>query len=127
MKSYKIETESVEDIQVALAQISADGFTHVIAPFTLTGAEAVIELNPEISIFFPTINKQDTDATSPYLYFGGIDYHAQSDLLLKEAVSPLIIFYDKSAIGKKLALYEEESLDIKLSQRWMQQMNLVAI
>lgn len=43
-----------------------------------------------------------------FLYFGGIDYRAQSDLLIKEAVSPLVIFYDQSAIGSKLALYEEE-------------------
>jgi len=30
-------------------------------------------------------------------------------MLLKEAVSPLVIFHDKSAIGKKLSLYEEKS------------------
>ena len=108
LKSYKIETESVEDISVAINNIQNDGFTHVIAPLTSIGAESIVQIDPEINIFFPTINKQDLISTSPYLYFGGIDYRAQSDLLLKEAVSPLVIFYDKSSIGKKLANYEND-------------------
>jgi SRSO17 transposase len=108
LKSYKIESESVEDIQKALQQISQDGFYYVIAPLTQKGANAIGEINPDINIFFPTINKKDIISTSSYLVYGGIDYQAQSDLLLKEAVSPLVIFYDKSSIGKKLSLYEEE-------------------
>lgn len=108
LKSYKIESESQEDIQAALSKIESDGFTHVIAPLTTSGANIVVGLNPEINIFFPTINKQNVNSFSSNLFFGGIDYSAQSDLLLKEAVSPLIIFYDKSYIGQQLALYEED-------------------
>ncbi|MDQ7044937.1 MAG: hypothetical protein Q9M32_03365 [Sulfurimonas sp.] len=109
LKSYKIESESQEDIQTALIKIKEDGFSHVIAPLTTTGANTVIALNPDINIFFPTINKQDLESDSLNLFFGGIDYRAQSDLLLKEAVSPLIIFHDTSVIGKKLAYYEADS------------------
>lgn len=108
LKSYKIESESKEDIEDALDKIEDDGFTHVIAPLTLSGAEIVAEIDPEINIFFPTINKNDSTSDSKYLYFGGIDYRAQSDILLQEAVSPLVIFHDKSAIGEKLSLYEED-------------------
>jgi len=108
MKSYKIENESKEEITKALQEISKDGFVYVIAPFTQKGADAVGEINPDINIFFPTINKKDVSSTSSYLFYGGIDYHAQSDMLLKEAVSPLVIFYDKSSIGRKLSLYEED-------------------
>ncbi|WP_455756186.1 hypothetical protein [Sulfurimonas sp.] len=107
-KSYKIESESLEDIQAALELIKNDGFAYVIAPLTLNGANVVSKINPDINIFFPTINKEDSYSDSPYLYYGGIDYKAQSDLLLKEAVSPLVIFYDKSPIGKKLARYEDD-------------------
>jgi SRSO17 transposase len=107
LKSYKIESESIEDIQKALQQISEDGFYYVIAPLTQKGADAIGEINPDINIFFPTINKKDITSTSSYLFYGGIDYQAQSDILLKEAVSPLVIFYDKSSIGKKLSLFEE--------------------
>ena len=109
LRSYKIESESREDINIALTSIIEDGFSHVIAPLTTKGAEVLTELNPQINIFLPTINKKDSSSTSAYLYFGGIDYKAQSDLLLKEATSPLIIFHDNSSIGKKLALYEEDT------------------
>lgn len=109
LKSYKIENETQEDIDRALKSIIEDEFTHVIAPLTSMGAEVVTKLDPQINIFFPTINKKDSLSTSPYLFFGGIDYRSQSDLLLKEASSPLVIFYDNSPIGKKLALYEEDS------------------
>ncbi len=108
LKSYKIESERLEDIAVALNSIQNDGFTHIIAPLTATGAESIIQIDPEINIFFPTINKQDLYSSSPYLFFGGIDYKAQSDLLIQEAVSPLVIFHDNSAIGKKLAQYEND-------------------
>ena len=107
LKSYKIKSESEEDIQEALIQISNDGFHYVIAPLTHEGAHTVAEINPEINIFFPTINKKDVTITSSYLTYGGIDYKAQSDLLLKEAVSPLVIFYDRSKIGKELSFYEK--------------------
>ena len=113
LKSYKIETENRDDIQAALVKIQEEGFSYVIAPLTSTGATTLIKLNPEINIFFPTINKQDVQTVATNFYFGGIDYQAQSDLLLKEAVSPLIIFHDTSAIGKKLAKYEEDAFKYK--------------
>ncbi|WP_294967050.1 hypothetical protein, partial [Sulfurimonas sp.] len=108
LKSYKIESESIENIKIALEEISKDGFNHVIAPLTQKGANAIGEIDPDMNIFFPTINKKDITSTSSYLVYGGIDYQAQSDILLKKAVSPLVIFYDKSSIGKKLSLYEED-------------------
>jgi len=107
LKSYKIESEDINDIKKALEVISKDGFKYVIAPFTQKGADAVSLINPEINIFFPTINKKDVTSSSSYLYYGGIDYRAQSDMLLKEAISPLVIFYDDTTIGNKLSQYEE--------------------
>ncbi|MDF1875777.1 hypothetical protein JHD48_08515 [Sulfurimonas sp. SAG-AH-194-I05] len=109
LKSYKIENENIDAIKKALTNIKNDGFSHVIAPLTKKGAFSVAQINPSINIFFPTINKKNTDSNSSYLHYGGIDYEAQSDLLLKEAIAPLVIFYDKSSLGKKLALYEEHS------------------
>ena len=113
LKSYQIDTESVEDISKALRQIQNDGFFYVIAPLTQEGSDSVLSINPEMNIYFPTINKKDVLNTSSYLYYGGIDYKMQSDLLLKEAVSPLVIFHDNSAIGKKLATYQEERFKYK--------------
>ncbi|MDH4943775.1 hypothetical protein [Sulfurimonas sp. C5] len=108
MKSYTIEDESYDTIQAALQQIQQDGIEFVIAPLTKEGVENIISIDPELSIYFPTTNKKDVETTSPYLSFGGIDYSAQSDMLLREAVSRLIIFSGTSETGKKLALYQED-------------------
>ena len=108
LKSYKINSENKEDIQNAFLAIQRDNFNYVIAPLTQKGALVVADLDPNINIFFPTINKQNIQTSSQNLYFGGIDYKAQSNLLIKEAVAPLVIFYDKSKIGSILSQYEEE-------------------
>ena len=108
LKSYKIESEDMADIQAAFQKIAADGFDYVIAPFTKKGVQNVILLDPNLNIYFPTINKNDVNSTSPYLYFGGINYKKQSKLLLKEAVSPLVIFSDRSQTGRELAKYQKE-------------------
>jgi len=107
LKSYKLNSESSKDIKQVLTKIKQDGFKYIIAPLTQEGADVVADINPDINIYFPTINKQDANTISPSLYYGGIDYRAQSNLLLKEASSPLVIFYDKSTIGKKLSSYED--------------------
>ncbi|MCW8837469.1 MAG: hypothetical protein OQK11_02085 [Thiovulaceae bacterium] len=113
LKTYNIETEKYEDIEKALYEIQENGFEYIIAPFTQEGASTLISLKPYENIYFPTINKKDLNTTLPNIYFGGIDYRAQSDLLLKEAVSPLVIFYDKSPTGKKLAEYEEKMFKLE--------------
>ena len=108
LKSYKIESENINDIKNALKKIDTDGFEYIIAPFTRKGVNNIIAINPNLNIYFPTINKNDVNSTSDHLYFGGIDYKQQSKLLLKKAVSPLIIFSDKSHTGKELAKYQKE-------------------
>jgi len=107
LKSYKIDGEDIDSISNALKNIKNDGFEYVIAPVTQEGAKSIISTEPTLSIYFPTINKNDVNTTLPNLIYGGIDYQKQSDELLKQAVSPLVIFYDKSSTGKRLSLYEE--------------------
>jgi SRSO17 transposase len=109
LKSYKIKTENLDELNTTLQTIKQDGFKHIIAPLTLKGAKNTISLNPTSDIYFPTINKQDVNTSLKNIYFGAIDYKAQSDLLLKQAVSPLIIFSDKSSTGKKLSLYQQHT------------------
>ena len=108
LKSYRIESENIENLSNTINKIKNDGFQYVIAPVTKQGANNIISLHPNLNIYFPTINKQNVQSTFNNYIFGGIDYNAQSKLLLKEAVSPLIIFSDKSQTGKNLAIYQEE-------------------
>ncbi len=109
LKTYNIESENLEDILMALEQIEEDGFNYIIAPFTQEGAQTFVSLKPTQELYFPTINKNDLNTSAHNIYFGGIDYKAQIDVLLKETVSPLVIFYDNTPIGKKLSQYEEVS------------------
>ena len=108
LKSYKVDSENIEDLEAALSQMREDGFEYIIAPLTKTGANNIIEIDPAMHIYFPTINKRDVNTSSVFLTFGAIDYIQQSDLLLKEALSPLVVFSDTSTTGKKLALYQTE-------------------
>lgn len=109
IKSFQIENESSQEIARALQEIEAEGFYYIIAPVTKEGAETIAGLDSELTIFIPTINKRDVDTSSGSLFFGGIDYRAQIDTLLAEAVSPLVIFYDKSSLGKELGSYTEQA------------------
>lgn len=109
IKSFEIEDESSEEISRALEEIETEGFYYVIAPVTKEGANTIAGLDTEVTIYIPTINKRDVDTSSGSLFFGGIDYRAQIDTLLTEAVSPLVIFYDKSQLGKELGSYTEET------------------
>ncbi len=109
LKSYKVNSEEFNELNTTLNQIKKDGFKYVIATVTKKGADNISDINSTLNIYFPTINKKDSNTTSKLLYYGAIDYEAQSDLLIKESVSPLVIFYDNSSIGTKLANYEEET------------------
>ena len=123
IKSFNIESESSQDIQDALEAIHKEGFSYIIAPMTLQGVNTILSLNTnQFTIFFPTINKKDVQTDAPNLYFGAIDYQAQSEMLLHESTSPLIVFYDKSYMGKKLSTmqietYLDPNFQIKTSRR----------
>ena len=109
LKSYKVDSEDSEELRLALQKIQKDGFSYVIAPLTLLGANNVIAINPSLKIYFPTIHKSDVVSASGYLVFGGIDYKKQSDMLLQESASRLVIFSDKSQTGKKITRYQEQA------------------
>jgi SRSO17 transposase len=107
LKSYTVESESQEDLSNALRKIKNDDFDFVVAPLTQNGANNMAKIDPEIFVYIPTVNKKDVNGASSSLFYGGIDYKAQTDLLLSEAASSLAIFYDDSSISTKLAQYEE--------------------
>lgn len=105
IKSFNIDTENQDLIASTLDKIAKEGYLYVIAPLTAQGVNAVIAINPKMDIYFPTINKRDVNSTSPYLYFGGIDYQAQLNTLLEQATSPLITFHDSSSLSHSLTRY----------------------
>ena len=46
LKSYKVESEEIEDLQAALQTIKDDGFNYVIAPLTKNGADNISIIDP---------------------------------------------------------------------------------
>ena len=102
LKNFQIEDESPEALNHVISQIKEEGFHYVIAPLTLKGASVITETEEDLNVYFPTINANDLNSTSENIYFGAIDYEAQIKRLTPRATSPLVIFYDKSAKGKKL-------------------------
>ncbi len=108
IKSFMIDSEELQDIKTALSKIQKEGFSYVIAPLTTEGANNLISLSPHLKVFFPTIHKNDFSSSTNNFYFGAIDYKAQSAALLKHAIDTLAIFYDNSAMGRKLTQIDEE-------------------
>ena len=102
LKTYHAESEDSDELQKVLQQVEDDGFHYVIAPLTKTGAHNVAALDLAMHIFFPTIHRDDLNISNEYLYFGGINYKKQLESLMPYASTPLTVFYDKNALGKKL-------------------------
>jgi len=102
LRTYHVESEKVEDLEKVLQRIEDDDFHYVIAPLTRIGAHNVASLDLNMHIFFPTINKNDMNITTDYSYYGGINYKKQIESLMSYASTPLVVFYDKNTLGKKL-------------------------
>ncbi len=111
-KSYKIESEASDVIATALENIKNDGFSYVIAPLTHIGAENLMTLQSDLNIYIPTVNKNSLENVANNVVFGAIDYQAQSELLVQEAVTPLVIFSDNSRTGERLSSYQQESFTL---------------
>lgn len=102
MKTFYLHDQSMSHINEALQKIQKEGFSYVIAPLTLKGAQNINALEPKLNIFFPTIHKSDLENPYKPLYFGGIDYEAQIKKLSFYAKGYAALFYDDSPLGEHL-------------------------
>ncbi|MBN2895914.1 MAG: hypothetical protein JXK05_08520 [Campylobacterales bacterium] len=108
LKSFRIEEESPEQIAKALSMIKAEGFAYLIAPLTAQGARHLSTLDPLLWVYIPTVHQSEISTPHPNLLFGGIDYEAQLEALLARSSDALVIFYDESALGRKLKSQTEQ-------------------
>ncbi len=109
IKTFQIADETPKEIKRVLDEIEEQGFRYVIAPVTLKGARVIAEEEDDISVYFPTIHKNDLPGSAHNIYFGAIDYRAQIKKLAPLASSPLVVMYDKSVQGLKLLEMTKES------------------
>jgi len=121
LQNFYIEDESEQSLKEALEKIQIKGYRYVIAPLTNVGAKKILNIKTELKIFLPTVNANSLQTNSiQNIYFGGIDYDAQIEKLIKKARTKISIFYDDGALGKKLSQSVEEKLqhkDIVLKKR----------
>ncbi len=107
IKTFDTQMQDKESLSKALQEIEKEGFAYAIAVLSKDGVDKLINLNPQINIFIPTINKSEVSSPSSHLYFGGIDYKAQVDTLLQNASTPLVIFKDTSPITSNISDYAQ--------------------
>ncbi|TLD84053.1 hypothetical protein LS70_004410 [Helicobacter sp. MIT 11-5569] len=108
---FDSKTESLEDMQAILQTIYAKGYRQVIAVVTQEGANALNMINPNMSVFIPTVHKTqlNTEINTPNVIFGGISYAEQIQSL--SALNPNVkatSFYDDSTIGRQMQAYTQE-------------------
>ncbi len=112
LKSFEIEDEEYLTIQSILSKLESENFDFVIAPLTLEGAKNLASIPTFLSIYVPTVNKNDiNNLQNSNLIFGGIDYKDQIDELLDFANEKIVIFYEiESPLAHKLTtIIENES------------------
>lgn len=115
-KVFDSVDESAESILKALSDIKSEHFNFAIAILSKEENLAILQ-DLQIPLYIPTLKKPASwDNKSELIVFGGIDYGAQVELLLKEANGSNIISYDDdSALGSVIgAIIEEKSTDYKL-------------
>lgn len=108
LKTYHAESEDLEELEKVLRKIEEDDFHYVIAPLTLTGARNVASLDLPMHIYFPTIQKDDLNISTDYIYYGGINYKKQLESLMSYSSTPLTVFYDENSLGDKLTQMTKE-------------------
>lgn len=115
-KVFDSVDESAESILKALSAMKDEHFNFAIAIISKEENLAILQ-DLQIPLYIPTLKKPaNWDNNSEHIIFGGIDYEAQVELLLKETKGSNIISYDDdSALGSVIgAIVEDKSADYKL-------------
>ncbi|MBE0490793.1 MAG: hypothetical protein IBX44_00915 [Sulfurospirillum sp.] len=103
LKVFNSIDEQKNSLQTAITQIKNEGFLYVIAPLTQQGVQIVSNEHQNLLFFIPTINRSKFPQASANLFFGGIDYEKQIDLLLSRSNKKIAIFKDGSELGEELS------------------------
>ncbi len=97
--------QSEADLRLALGKIHQKGYKIIVAPLTPAGATLLSRLENNALVYVPTVNQVDVEHENPGFIYGGIDYEAQIDQLLRLANEKIVIFGDGSPLSRKLSDY----------------------
>jgi len=102
LKRFNMPDESAESLAQAIQQARQEGFSAILAPLTLAGAQRLSTLESGIDVFIPTVHKRDVPNAPDNFTFGAIDYVRQIEALVPYMSSGIAIFYDDSNVGMQL-------------------------
>lgn len=108
LKHYMMPDESAGSISAVLKTIAREGMDAILAPLTSGGVKNLLEQNPSMPVFVPTVHKRDFPYASDNIVFGAIDYERQIEALLPYMSESIAIFYDNSTVGNQLKTSTEE-------------------
>ncbi|WOE68997.1 hypothetical protein RZR97_07710 [Hydrogenimonas thermophila] len=81
MKLYTIEDEDEQSLLEILNDINKEKFDLVVAPVTQKGAYYLCNQTLYSPLFIPTLHKNRLDCSNSMIFFGGIDYTKQIEIL----------------------------------------------
>ncbi len=115
---FDCNDESEDSIQKALFDIKNSGYQFVVAALTPNGANIVSNYEDDLLIFIPTVNAKYVQNQNSNIFFGGIDYQKQIDILLGFANERVAIFDDKSKLAQEISqtIKENSSAEIVYEQ-----------
>ncbi len=112
MEIFNCETEEEENILSSLKEIKEKGYQYVIAPVTDRGAETIFQNERDLTVYIPTVNKQNISfATASNINFGGIDYKKQIDKLSSYINDKIVVFKDQSPASNRISNYLKEKFE----------------
>ncbi|MDP3120285.1 MAG: hypothetical protein Q8N01_07715 [Sulfuricurvum sp.] len=99
---YDMPNESYETMSITIEKIINEGNVAILAPLTLQGAQNILNVPTDITVFIPTVHKRDVAPARENIVFGSIDYQAQIKALAPYMANSLAIFYGESLVGSAL-------------------------
>ncbi len=85
---------------------------------TKKGAKTIALNERDLQVYIPTVNKMDTSyATTPNIYFGGIDYLKQIEKLSEFSNDKVAYFKDESPVSSKISYFVEQIFQDKIVYR----------
>ena len=101
-KVFLTDDDSKTNMQKAINEIKNNDYFVVISINTKDGAQILAkELDNQV-LYFPNLNKEDTDIMSQNVKFGGINYDLQLNALLEISDDKLAIITDKDTLFQRL-------------------------
>ncbi len=115
---FNCEDEKEESILNALKEIKEKGYKYIVAAMTKKGAKTIALNERDLQVYIPTVNKMDTSyATTPNIYFGGIDYLKQIEKLSEFSNDKVAYFKDESPVSSKISYFVEQIFQDKIVYR----------